>query len=304
MVDTTALGVSAIRTEAGGWQGCSAHTHRKLLQARWASTGIVCGLTVCVSDTLAYQVSEGVAVTSRTDADGAMEAYWAGGPSAEVEANQSTNPRIDCIWLQAHNAKELNDGDNLVVIGVTSGTPAASPVKPEPPAGVTVLAYMQVPANSTSLSGATRVGDVDYAIPYGVAQGLLGEAQLKQDTTLDKNYREWCKLQVNLPTDRNLECVVTICASAAGAGGAGDLSKYSEVGGNVLIDGKPAGEFFNYCFRGAWEPYQFRVNLPCARGVHTISIRCHVGYGHNANVHYNGSWPGIKLSVLDAGVQQ
>ena len=191
MVDSTALGVSAIRKDDGGWQGCDAHTHRKILQSHWASLGIVSGLAVSAANALTYQVSEGVAITSRTDVDGAMEAYWPGGVSAAVEANQSSNPRIDCIWLQAHNAKELNDGDNLVVIGVTSGTPAASPVKPGPPAGVTVIAYMQVPANSTSLSGATRVGDVDYAIPYGVAQGLLGEAQLKQDTTLDKNYREW-----------------------------------------------------------------------------------------------------------------
>ena len=66
------------------------------------------------------------------------------------------------------------------MIGVTQGTPAASPVKPTPPAGVTVLSYMQVPANSTSLRNATRVGEIDYAVPYGAAQGLIASAQLKQ----------------------------------------------------------------------------------------------------------------------------
>ncbi len=135
------------------------------------------------SDTLAYQVAAGVAVTSRSGTDGVMEAYWGGGPSPAVEANQSTNPRIDCVWLQAHNQKELRDTDNLVVIGVTQGTPAASPVKPTPPAGVTVLSYMQVPANSTSLRNATRVGEIDYAVPYGAAQGLIasGAAQVRHD---------------------------------------------------------------------------------------------------------------------------
>ena len=77
--------------------------------------------------------------------------------------------------------------------------------------------------------------------------------------------------------------MVTICANAAGSNGAGDLSKYSEVRGQVLIDGKPVGDFFNYCFRGAWEPYQFRTNVTCGRGVHTISVKCWVGYGTNAN---------------------
>ena len=303
MVDTSALGVSAVRAD-NGWQGCDALTHRKILQSHWASTGIIAGLGVSASDTLAYQVDAGVAVTSRSGTDGAMEAYWAGGPSPAVEANQSTNPRIDCVWLQAHNQKELRDTDNLVVIGVTQGTPAASPVKPTPPDGVTVLSYMQVPANSTSLRNATRVGEIDYAIPYGAAQGLIASAQLKQDTTLTNTQKEWCRVQVNLPTDRDLECVATICANAAGAGGAGDLSKYSEVRGQVLIDGKPVGDFFNYCFRGAWEPYQFRTNVPCGRGVHTISVKCWVGYGTNASVHYNGRWSGIKLDVIDQGVKQ
>lgn len=303
MVDTSALGVSAVRA-GDGWQGCDALTHRKILQSHWASTGIIVGLGVLASDTLAYQVAAGVAVTSRSGTDGVMEAYWGGGLSAEVEANQSTNPRIDCVWLQAHNQKELLDTDNLVVIGVTQGTPAASPVKPTPPAGVTVLAYMQVPANSTSLRNATRVGEIDYAVPYGVAQGLIASAQLKQDTTLNNTQREWCRVQVNLPTDRDLECVVTICANAAGSNGAGDLSKYSEVRGQVLIDGSPVGDFFNYCFRGAWEPYQFRTNVGCGRGVHTVSVKCWVGYGTNASVHYNGSWSGIKLDVIDQGVKQ
>lgn len=302
MVDSTALGVSAIRKDDGGWQGCDAHTHRKILQSHWASLGIVSGLAVSAANALTYQVSEGVAITSRTDVDGAMEAYWPGGVSAAVEANQSSNPRIDCIWLQAHNAKELNDADNLVVIGVTSGTPAASPTKPAPPAGVTVLAYMQVPANSTSLSGATRVGDIDYATPYGVAMGRVGGSQVKRDLTLGTTSTEFCRTQINLPTDRNLECVVTICASAAGAGGAGDLSKASEVRGQVYIDGVAVGDYFNYCFRGAWETPQFRTNIPCARGSHTVSLKANVGYGVNANIHYNGRFPGIKLDIKDEGV--
>lgn len=100
MVDTSALGVSAVRA-GDGWQGCDALTHRKILQSHWASTGIIAGLGVSASDTLAYQVDAGVAVTSRSGTDGAMEAYWGGGLSAEVEANQSTNPRIDCVWLPA-----------------------------------------------------------------------------------------------------------------------------------------------------------------------------------------------------------
>lgn len=297
---STALGVSADQDN----NGCTPLDHRMIIGSNYLNCGIKNGLEVKGRSDLRYQVDAGVAVTSRGNADGKMEAYFEGGATPETTANTSANPRIDAIWLMAHNRPEHKDDDNQVIVDVTQGTPAPTPTKPNLPAGVTVLAYMLLPAGATSTANATRAGEVDYAVPYGAALGLIGTQQVRQDTTLTNAQKEWCRVQVNLPTDRDLECVVTICASAAGANGAGDLSKYSEVRGQVLIDGKQVGDFFNYCFRGAWEPYQFRTNVPCVRGVHTISIKCWVGYGTNAWVHYNGSWSGIKLCVFDEGLTQ
>lgn len=300
MVDTTALGVSARRTD-DGWHGCDDLTHRRIIAARWQSAGVVTGLAVQGTDSLAYQVSAGVAVVKRTPSDGATEAYFDGGRTPDVEANQSANPRIDCVWIMSHDHM-LGDADNHVVVGVTQGTAAASPSKPVPPAGVTVLAYMQVPASSTTLQSATRVGDVDYATPYGVAIGRLGTSQVKQDTTITTTEREYCRMSVNLPTDRTLQFVVLVCATAAGLSGVNDVSKTAEVRGRVHIDGRPNGEMFNMAFRGCAESKPFVVTIPVAKGAHTVSVKLKRAGGVDAVVKYAGDFSGIKLDVIDQGV--
>lgn len=300
---STALGVSAVRNADGEWEGVDSLTHRKIIASHWQAQGILCGLDVKGTNTLSYTVSAGCAVTSRADTDGCVEAYWPGGTTPEIEANQSASPRIDAVWLQAHNQRDLHDDDNLVVLGVTQGTPASSPAQPTVPDGVTVLAYMQVPAASTDLSGVVRVGEVDYAIPYGAALGLISSIRLNQDTTITAASKTYCKQTINLPTDRTLRLEVIVCASAKGSAGGTDTSKVAEVGGHFRIDGKEVGYLFNSAFHGAWWPSTVTLTTTCGRGQHTVEVELHRGYGVDALVH-GGSWPGIVLNIYDEGVKR
>ena len=298
---STALGVSADQDN----NGCTPLDHRMIIGSNYLNCGIKNGLGVKGRSDLRYQVDAGVAVTSRGDADGKMEAYFEGGSTPETTANTSVNPRIDAIWLMAHNRPEHKDDDNQVIVSVTQGTPASTPTKPNLPAGVTVLAYMLLPAGATSTANATRAGEVDYAVPYGSALGLIGTQQVRQNMTIDATYRTHCKMSVNLPTDRWLRFDLTVCASAHGANGGGDLSKMCEVGGHFRIDGTNVDELFNLPFiGGSWHPQKAGATVFCGRGIHTLEVELHKGYGVDADVHYGSGWPGIKLCVFDEGLKQ
>ena len=297
---STALGVSADENN----DGCDPLDHRMIIASNYLNCGIKTGLGVTGRPDLRYHVDAGVAVTSRGNADGKMEAYWEGGTTDAVSANNSVNPRIDAIWLMAHNRPEHKDDDNRIITGVTQGTPAPTPVNPTLPTGVTALAYMQLPPGATSTANAVRVGEVDYAVPYGAALGFLGSQQVKQNIVLDGSGRSYCKMSINLPTDRWLRLQLTVCASAAGSNGGTDTSKVSEIRGKFRIDGKDVGELFNMPFWGAWHPQKADALVLCGRGVHTVEVTLSKGYGVAANVHYAGGWPGIKLEVFDEGLKQ
>lgn len=114
----TALGV---QPDSSG-NGVTPLTHRKIIDALWTSTGIVTGLDVTGRNDLKYDVAAGVAICSRGDADGKTEAYWPGGQTTAVAAGDSTWPRIDRVWIKAHDMSQ-GDSDNQVVVGVTQGTP-------------------------------------------------------------------------------------------------------------------------------------------------------------------------------------
>lgn len=118
---TTALGIAPDSSGAG----VTPLTHRQIIRAHWANTGIVSGLDVSGRGDLTYSVGAGMAVCSRGDADGYTEAYWAGGQTPAVSATGS-QPRIDCIWIRANDPTQ-GDADNHVVIGVTQGNASATP---------------------------------------------------------------------------------------------------------------------------------------------------------------------------------
>ncbi|NMN02791.1 hypothetical protein [Bifidobacterium panos] len=198
---TTALGIAP---DSAG-KGVDPLTHRKVLQSHWASVGIVTGLGVSGRSDLKYNVAAGVAVCSRGSADGYTEAYFGGGATAAVSAGDPSNPRVDRIWIKARDLTQ-GDADNQVVIGVTQGTPSASPVAPSTPAGCVRLLDMTLPAGATSTQKATPPHSADYAIPYGVSVGVLATANVNQQYEIpeDKQWKKRVSVRFTVQTDRTV----------------------------------------------------------------------------------------------------
>jgi uncharacterized protein YaiE (UPF0345 family) len=92
-----------------------------------------------------------------------------------VATADPTNPRIDTVYVTVQDAY-YSGSNNQVVLGVVTGTPAASPVVSAAPSNSLVLGYVAVAANATSIVAgnisqpATVAGGLASA-PYAVAQG-------------------------------------------------------------------------------------------------------------------------------------
>lgn len=160
-MSNTAFGVA--QTSAG--VGTTDTDMRKIIAAQWESTGVIDGLEVTGTTSLYYRVAAGVAVCSKGASDGKTLAYFSGGNTSTVSANSSGNPRIDCVWITAHDATQ-GDSDNLVTLGVTQGTAAATPTAPTIPTYATLLAAMLVPAGATTTANAYRAKKPSAATPY------------------------------------------------------------------------------------------------------------------------------------------
>lgn len=160
-MSNTAFGVA--QTSAG--VGTTDTDMRKIIAAQWESTGVIDGLAVTGTTSLYYKVAAGVAVCSKGASDGKTLAYFSGGNTSTVSANSSGNPRIDCIWITAHDATQ-GDSDNIVTLGVTQGTAAATPTAPTIPTYATLLAQMVMPAGATTTANAFLAKAPAQATPY------------------------------------------------------------------------------------------------------------------------------------------
>lgn len=67
-----------------------------------------------------------------------------------IATADATNPRIDTVYVAVNDSAYSGSTDNLV-IGVVTGTPAASPSAPAAPSNSVVLATVAVAANATSI---------------------------------------------------------------------------------------------------------------------------------------------------------
>lgn len=179
--DTSATAFGVVQDSTG--KGLTARHLRKILQNHWQTTGIIG--TKMSGDQKAHVVGdgshmyywayEGSAVCSRGDSDGYTEVYWPAMATANVPANTSGNPRIDAVWVYS-NDLEAGNTDNHVMLGVTTGTPSASPQAPSVRAGATVIQYLLVPAGagtSGNMGMAQPTGDLQYALPHGASMGRL-----------------------------------------------------------------------------------------------------------------------------------
>ena len=170
----------ALGVRNSGADGTTPLALRLALAALFPQAGILSGLSVKGSSSLAYSVAAGVAVCTRGAGDGSTLATVAAGSTPAVAANGTGYPRIDAVWVAAHDMDQ-GDPDNHVTLGVTQGTAAASPARPSVPTYATVLAYMRLPAGATTTAQATVEARGDVAAASGGTLGLLGEAALNAD---------------------------------------------------------------------------------------------------------------------------
>lgn len=170
----------ALGIRNNGSDGTTPLALRLALAALFPQSGILSGLGVKGSSSLAYSVAHGVAVCTRGAGDGSTLATVAAGSTPEVAANGTGYPRIDAVWVTAHD-RDQGDADNHITLGVTQGTAAASPARPSVPTYATVLAYMRLPAGATTTAQATVEARGDVASASGGTLGLLGEAALNAD---------------------------------------------------------------------------------------------------------------------------
>lgn len=246
--------------------GCTDFAMRRIFGALYPDTGIVTGLTVTGGNSLGYTVAEGVAVCSKGEADGSTLAYCEGGTVA-VKANSASNPRIDVVWVTAHDVTQ-GDSDNLVTLGVTQGTAAASPTEPAIPAYATKLAAMQMPAGATTTASATQYGKAPVAVPYGATMGLLGEYVDESwvDAPYDSTWRVVGTVTLTLPTRRLVEVVHETRCHASTESSSSFYLKLNVDGADVTDGGDEQIVFSNWV-RGSW-----RYIAELDAGTHVVNV--------------------------------
>lgn len=286
---------TAYAVQQNGTVGTTAADIRKMLAYKWASTGIVGGLKVTGRSNLAYNVAAGMAICSKGASDGFTEAYYAGGQTSEVSANSSSNPRLDAIWITSHDVTQ-GDSDNLVAIGVTEGTPAATPAAPSIPSYATLLALMQMPSGATKTSSATAYATGEAAIPYGSSLGILVEGRDKSNqAVLPESEYSYASGTFRLPTRRMIDIKQTftlLCGSL-------DSSAYAR----VLIDGTQVWQGEIHVFPSFATSQYFEASVELEAGTHTIQAKLRRGVRGDTVKRYwsSGGWAGQHLQVVDAG---
>lgn len=276
---------------------------RHMLAQKWLNKGVVGGLQVSGGSTMAYNVSAGMAICSRGASDGFTEAYWSGGATPTVEANASSNPRIDVIWITAHDMSQ-GDTDNFVTIGVTKGTAAASPSAPTIPTYATEVARMLLPGGSTTTKNATVNASRLFAIPYGASLGVLADKTFKATQTIQRGAPfTYASATVNLPTDRLVSVKMTANVRAA------NTASYDWIGSGYLewtLDGTVMRAFRFTC--NPYSPSSVCVEdmVTMQAGTHVITARL---WGSGTSpvsdivADYSGeNWPGQRLIIADGGV--
>lgn len=275
---------------------------RHMLAQKWLNKGIVGGLQVSGGSTMAYNVSAGMAICSRGASDGFTEAYWSGGATPTVEANSSSNPRIDVVWITAHDMSQ-GDTDNLVTIGVTKGTAAASPSAPTIPTYATEVARMLLPGGSTTTKNATVNASRPFSIPYGASLGILADIRDKTSEVVSVENPSWktrASATVVLSSDRMLEVSYARTATTH------DFSKVGSIVVDIVIDGVSLATS-EIAFSGAWETKEFREIIKVDAGTHTIVVRD--GWHEGAAIDFIASKSGyatanvgMRVLVVDRGV--
>lgn len=281
---TVALG---IRND--GADGTTPLALRLALAALFPQAGILSGLGVRGSSSLAYSVAAGVAVCSKGAGDGCTLAAVPAGSTPAVAANPTGHPRVDAVWVTAHDVDQ-GDPDNHVALGVTQGTASAAPARPKAPTYATVLSYMRVPAGATTTSTATVEARGGTATPYGGTMGRLGAAALNADRSISTGgaWKDFytCSSQVTVPS-RHLVRIDYRATLANDGGNTG----WTGAAVYMTLDGAAVSNSRHLCHvsRGVEQTFSDSCAVEVAEGRHTVEL--HVAY-------YGGDW---SLRIVNGG---
>lgn len=287
---------TAYAVQQNGTVGTTAADLRKMIAYKWASTGIVGGLKVTGRSNLAYNVAAGMAICSKGSSDGCTEAYWPGGQTPAVSANSGSNPRLDAIWVTSHD-KTQGDSDNLVTVGVTEGTPAASPAAPSIPSYATLIALMKMPAGATKTSSASLHALGAGAIPYGSSLGVLvDQTDTANRSVLPASEYVYAQGTFTLPTRRQVDIKQTFTwRCTAGADG----SAYT----SVFVDGAQVSACEVRAEPSLATSQYLETSVVLEAGTHTVQGKIRRGVNGDKVERYwsaNG-WAGQHMQVVDAG---
>lgn len=297
MAENVALGV-----RNSGADGTTPLALRLALGALFPQAGILSGLGVKGSSSLAYSVAAGVAVCTRGAGDGSTLATVAAGSTPAVAANGTGYPRIDAVWVTAHDLDQ-GDADNHVTLGVTQGTAAASPARPTVPTYATLLAYMRLPAGATTTAQATVEARGRDAVATGATMGQLGYMRDTYDGKLRGDYNGTMhtdySVTVTVPTARLVE--LRWCATLSG----GDSSDCIVA---MSVDGAKAMQFFvTPPSGGRWDYKEVRHVVTLSPGTHTIGFSSGQYWGGDVQVHASdaklgsNACTGVICEVIDQG---
>lgn len=291
--------------------GTTASDLRHITAARWQNAGVISGLDVTGTTSLAYEVAAGVATCQRASSDGMTEAYFPGGLSPTVEANTTSLPRVDCVWVTAHDATQ-GDADNLVTVGVTQGVASSTPTNPTVPTYATPLAYFTMPAGATSTSSAVLTSAGWTALPFGSTMGILADYWDKRDFVWKGKKKAFAyefPATFYVPTNRMVEFRFSLNMSASTATGATDRTHYSEFGITFQLDNADISHASaNFFAMASWETKEATFVTTVPRGNHTARVKTWLQNGDAPRFHYNGSddynnalWIGRRFQVIDRG---
>ena len=288
-----------------GADGTTPLALRLALAAIFPQSGILSGLGVSGSSSLAYSVAQGVAVCTRGAGDGSTLATVAAGSTPAVAANGTGYPRIDAVWVAAYD-RDQGDPDNHVTLGVTQGTAAASPARPSVPTYATVLAYMRLPAGATTTAQATVEARGRDAVAAGATMGQLGYMRDTYDGTLRGDYNSTMhtdySVTVTVPTTR----LVEMRWAAALSGG-----ESSDCIVAMSVDGAKVMQFFvTPPSGGRWDYKEVRHVVRLAAGTHTLAFESGQYWGGDVQVHASdaklgsNACTGVICEAIDQGATE
>ncbi|MBQ9005366.1 MAG: hypothetical protein IJ092_03215 [Atopobiaceae bacterium] len=268
---------------------------RKIFGALYPTKGIISGCAVSGRSNLAYNVAEGVVSCSKGASDGSTLAWVPAGTTPAVAANSSSYARLDAVWVEAHDATQ-GDADNLVTLGVTQGTAAASPAVPTIPTGATLLAVMSMPAGATKTSSASVSSKGVGAIPYGSSLGVLvDKTDTANQSVLPASEYDYAAGTFTLPTKRMVDIKQTFTLLC----GSQESSAYAR----VLIDGTQVWQGEVHVFPSFATSQYFEASVELEAGTHSIQAKLKRGVRGDTVKRYwsKSGWAGQHLQVVDAG---